>query len=276
MPMNWSALEQAVAAAEAEATVGVAVVAPGGEAWSHNGRQKFKAASTVKIPIMIRIFRQIEAGELALDDVYTLGRADKTPGSGVLLHMHSGIQVTLGDLLYLMMSISDNTATNYLIDLAGMEEVNSVMQAIGMTDSVLARKMAGREADNPLLENWATALDYARSITALLEGTAASQASCDAMLAILEKQQNNRRIGRHAPAGEGYRWGSKTGSLDGVCNDVGFITTQQGTLAIAVFTEAIPDQITGERIIADITKAALEATGLAGSETTGQAAARMS
>lgn len=271
MSIDWSPLEQAVSAAEAQATIGVAVVAPGGETWSHNGRRKFKAASTVKIPIMIRIFHQIEAGELALDDVYTLGRADKAPGSGVLLYMHSGLQVTLGDLLYLMMSISDNTATNYLIDLAGMEEVNAVMQAIGMTESVLARKMAGREADNPLLENWATPEDYTRSITALLDGSAASAASCEAMLAILEKQQNSRRIGRHAPAGEGYRWGSKTGSLDGVCNDVGFIMTPQGTLVIAVFTEGIPDQIAGEQIIADVTKAALAATGLIASEAAAQA-----
>ncbi len=262
MSIDWSNLSASVAAAEEQASVGIAVLAPDGSDWSHNGDGKFQAASTVKIPIMVRIFHLIEAGDLALDDTFTLNRGDKAPGSGVLLHLHGGIQVTLSDLLYLMMSISDNTATNYLIDLAGMAEVNQVMGGIGMHTSVLARKMAGRSADNPELENWATPNDYARSINAILEGTAASPASCEAMLSILEKQQNGRRIGRNVPAGDGYRWGSKTGSLDGVCNDVGFIAAPAGTMVIAAFTGDVPDQITGEQIIADITRAALESTGL--------------
>ncbi len=263
MSINWSSLESAVIAAGEQATVGVAVIAPDGSTWSHNGDHQFRAASTVKIGIMVEIYRKIERGELALDDVYTLNRSDKTPGSGVLTHMHGGIQLTLADILYLMMSISDNTATNYLIDLGEFAAINTTMQELGMENSVLARKMAGRSAANPDLENWAAPDDYARSIQAILDGTAASPASCEAMIATLEKQQNGRRIGRNAPVGEGCSWGSKTGSLEGVCNDVGFIKTPDGTLIIAVFTSGVPDQIAGEQIIADITKAALETTGLA-------------
>jgi beta-lactamase class A len=262
MSVNWSAVEQAVGAANEQATVGVSVIAPGGDTWEHNGAEQFAAASTVKIGIMVEIYRKIERGELALDDLFNLERADKTPGSGVLTHMHSGIQLTLGDLLYLMMSISDNSATNYLIDLARMPDVNATMRTLGMTDSVLARKMAGRAADNPNIENWATPDDYALAVKAILDGEAASAGSCQAMLATLMKQQNSRRIGRHVPSEEGYGWGSKTGSLDGVCNDAGFITTPAGTLVIAVFTRDVPDQITGEQIIANITKAAMEATGI--------------
>ena len=264
MPTNWSPLEAAVAGAEEHATVGVAAIAPDGEAWSHNGAQRFQAASTVKIAIMVEIYRKIERGELALDDVFTLERADKTPGSGVLTHMHGGIQVTLADLLYLMMSISDNTATNYLIDAGEFAAINATMQDLGMDNSVLARKMAGRSAENPDLENWAAPDDYARAIQAILDGNAASAASCEAMVATLEQQQNGRRIGRNVPAADGFRWGSKTGSLEGVCNDVGFITTPRGTLIIAVFASDVPDQIAGEQLIADITQAALDATGLLG------------
>ncbi len=263
MPSNWSTLAQAVAAAEEQAKVGVAVFGPGDTTWSHNGTLRFQAASTVKIGIMVEIYRKIDRGELALDDVYTLSRADKTPGSGVLTQMHSGIQLTLADILYLMMSISDNTATNYLIDLGEFAAINATMQDLGMGKSVLARKMAGRSAENPNLENWAAPDDYARSIKAILDGTAASPASCAAMVTTLEQQQNGRRIGRNVPTGEGYSWGTKTGSLEGVCNDVGFVATPQGTMIIAVFTANVPDQITGEQLIADITAAAMEATGIA-------------
>ena len=259
MSSNWSPLESAIEQAQQQAQTGVTAIAPDGEIWSHHGSQRFQAASTVKIPLMVEIYRQIDRNDLALDDLFTLNRSDKTPGSGVLGHLHGGIQVTLGDLLYLTMSISDNTATNCLIDLAGMSNVNATMRDLGMEHSVLARKMAGKSADNPDLENWATPDDYARSIQSILNGTAASPAACSAMVETLEKQQNNRRIGRFVPAEDGYRWGSKTGSLDGVCNDVGFIETPQGTLIVAVFVCDVPDQIAGEQMIADITRGALEA-----------------
>jgi beta-lactamase class A len=258
MAPNWSKVEQAVASAEEKASVGVAVIAPDGSTWSKNGDRQFQAASTVKIPLMIEIYRMIDRDELALDDVFRLERSDKTPGSGVLTHMHAGIELTLADILYLMMSISDNTATNYLIDLAGFSAVNTTMQELGMTNSVLARKMAGRSAANPDLENWAAPSDYARSIQAILDGSAASASSCTAMVATLEKQQNGRRIGRNVPTSDGYSWGSKTGSLDGICNDVGFVATPDGTLVIAVFTSEVPDQIVGEQLIANITGAALD------------------
>jgi beta-lactamase class A len=149
---------------------------------------------------------------------------DRAPGSGVMLHLHSGMEFTLQDLIFLMISISDNTATNVLIDLIGMELINATMQELGMTRSTLGRKMKGRAAQG------------------------------DAML---EKQQNDSRIARYIAKGSG-RWGSKTGSVPGVANDVGFVVTEQGTLVISIFCEGLTDNHVGERIIGDISRAAME------------------
>jgi beta-lactamase class A len=80
------------------------------------------------------------------------------------------------------------------------------------------------------------------------------------MVALLEKQQNGRRIGRYVP--EGVRWGSKTGSYSTVANDVGFVTTDRGTVIVSVFTRNLPDMVTGERIIGDIARAAMSASGV--------------
>ncbi len=261
---NWTAVEDAVAEASALGTVGVAIEGPGTARWSHHGDRTFGAASTVKIPIMIEIFRQIDAGTRSLDDPYTVTAEDHTPGSGVLLHLHTGIELTLNDLIYLMISISDNMATNILIRMAGMDAVNRTMADIGMTNSVLGREMKGRPAQAGERENLATANDYARAIRASIDGTAASRASCDAMLAMLEKQQNGRRIARHLPEVASVRWGSKTGSIAGVTNDVGFIIAPNGTLVIAVFCENFPDQHVGEEVIGDISRAAMAATGVVG------------
>lgn len=261
--MRWDEIERlARVAEESGGAVGVRVIAPDGDGFGYRGDRAFRAASTVKIPLMVAIYRQIDAGERSLDDIHELRAEEKTPGSGILLHLHDGIPLTLGDLLYLMMSISDNTATNLLIEMAGMENVNAVMRALGMKDSVLGRKMTGKPAAEGMPENWATPDDYARAIQAILTGEAASAWACEQMLATLEKQQNPRRIARHLPEGEGIRWGSKTGSIKGVTNDVGFISAGGNTLIVSVFCENLPDGHTGEQVIGAISRAAMQATGV--------------
>jgi len=261
--VHWDEVTRiAKSAEEAGGTVGVAVIAPSGETFSYNGDRKFGAASTMKIPLMIEIFRQIDRGERALSDEYVLAAEDIAIGSGVMLHLHHGITLTLNDLIYLMISISDNSATNILIDMAGMGAVNETMQSLGMTNSNLGRKMQGRPAGPDQQENWATPNDYVTAVKALLEGTAASSDSCAKMVAMLEKQQNTHRISRYLPEGTDIRWGSKTGSVKGVTNDAGFITTPAGTLILAVYCEALPDQHVGEKVIGDISRAAMVATGV--------------
>ncbi len=257
-------VEQVIADAEATGgTVGVAIRATSGWTFAHNGDRRFRAASTVKIPIMIAIFRQVEAGERRLDDPFTMSASDFSAGSGVLHEMHEGLQVRVADLLYLMMSISDNTATNVLIDMAGMDNVNALMRELGMKQSTLGRKMQGHPAEGEQRENWAAPSEYAALIGQLLDRQVASAASCDAMVAILEKQQNPRRIGRYVPE-DGFRWGSKTGSISGVVNDVGFISGEGGTVIVSAYCEGLPDMYTGEQVIGDIARAAMEAAGIAG------------
>ncbi len=95
---------------------------------------------------MVEIYRQIDCGECSLDDPYILRDDDKAVGSGVMLHLQDGATLTLNDLIYLMISISDNTATNLLIDMAWMDNVNETMRALGMANSLLGRKMKGRPA----------------------------------------------------------------------------------------------------------------------------------
>ncbi|MBI3978035.1 MAG: serine hydrolase [Chloroflexi bacterium] len=260
---KWSEVEESIRSAEETGgTVGVLVVAPDGVVFSHNATRRFRAASTVKIPIMVEVYRQIDRGERSLDDPHVLRQEEKAHGSGVLLHLHDGLALTLNDLIYLMISISDNAATNILIDLAGMERVNETMRSLGMAGSILGRKMKGRPAQGDEQENWATPGDYAAAVAAILDKQAASADACERMAAMLESQQNRRRIARHLPEREGIRWGSKTGSVAGVTNDVGFILTEKGRLIVSVFCEGLPDQHVGEQAIGDISRAAMRATGV--------------
>lgn len=241
------------------AIIGVSALFATGERFSHNGDRRFVAASTVKIAIMIELFRQIDASRLSLETRHTLRPADKATGSGVVANLHDGIELTLGDLAYLMMSISDNSSTNMLIDHVGQERVNATMRDLGMAGSTLGRRMRGMQAEASEHENWAVPDDYTRVIGALLDGSAASAASCAQMLALLEAQQNERRIARHLPRTDRPRWGSKTGSLPRVTNDVGYVMTGRGPVIMAIFCEDMADPHEGERIIGDIAQALLGA-----------------
>ena len=262
---DWTALTAAIATAEAPnaehgaCTLGVAAIAPDGRRFAHNADRRFVAASTVKIPIMVELFRRIDAGQDSLDHTHVLRAEEKATGGGVVKELHAGLSFTVGDLCYLMMAISDNSTTNILIDRLGLAQVNATMQRLGMAQSVLGRPMRGRPPLDGESENWSVPNEYADLIAALFANTAASPASCTAMIGQLEKQTNDRRIARHLSRTNRPRWGSKTGSLPGVTNDVGFIMTPKGPLILSIYVE-IADPNAGEAVIGDIARAALAAT----------------
>ena len=251
--MNQKQIQSIIGNAESKgARVGYCAVLPDGTQPGYRQDEIFKSASTIKIAIMVELFRKIDRGELSLSDTYTLEEEDKAPGSGVLQELHAGIELTLRDVCYLMMSISDNPATNILIDHVGMDAVNATMRELGLEKSVLGRPMRGRPANVDEQENLATPAEFVKLVAAILDGTAASAESCVAMVEMMKLQSNTRRIGRFVPTD--MEWGSKTGSYDTVVNDAGFVMTKDGPLLVAVYSEDVADVVTGEIIIAEITR----------------------
>jgi beta-lactamase class A len=260
---SWAVVEALILEAEATGgVVGVAVYGAEGELFAHNGDRRFRAASTIKAPIMIEAYREIDEGTLDPEDRSRLRDKDRIPGSGVLGHMHEGLELTLADLLLLMIAVSDNTATNLILDLTGLEAVNATMQSLGMTNSLLGRRILGHLPKPGDPENWATPSDFARAIQAIVAHEAATPESCEQMLTLLEQQGEIRRISRFVPADPGVRWGTKPGDLPGVINDVGYVSSDLGTLSIAVYCENLPDLDTAERTIGLIAREALAVTGI--------------
>jgi beta-lactamase class A len=258
--IDWSAVTRACDAVTAQGGIaGVALAHDGAIVADWNGDRLFRAASTIKIAVMIEIFRQVEAGAIARDQIVPLRDSDRVMGSGVLLGLHTGLNLTVDDLLYLMISISDNSATNMLVDLVGLDAINRTLAELGIIQSQMRRRMLGRTPGEGEPENWIIPRDFAVMVAAIVNDTAASPASCAAMRDLLATQQNLDRIARHLP--EGTRWGSKTGSLPGVVNDAGFVTTDRGTIVIAVYTEGL-DEAAGEAAIGDIARAAWQSAGV--------------
>ncbi len=259
----WAGVEALIREAEATGgVVGVAVQGAEGELFSYNGDRRFRAASTIKLPIMVEAYREIERGALNLDDPHHLRDEDRVPGSGVLGHLHEGLELTLADLLFLMIAVSDNTATNLVLDHTGLAAVNATMQSLGMTNSVLGRRILGHLPNPGDPENWATPRDFARALHAIVAHEAAAPESCEQMLATLEQQGEIRRISRFVPAGPDIHWGTKPGDLPGVVNDVGFVSSDNGTLRLAVFCENLTDLEAAERTMGLIAREALAVTGI--------------
>jgi beta-lactamase class A len=257
---DWSAVSaQFDAVARNGGTAGIAIAYNGEITDGWNSERIFRAASTIKIAVMIEIFRTEEQGKLKRSDIVPLKDSDRVPGSGVLAHLHEGLNLTIDDLLYLMISISDNSATNMLVDLVGLDAINATLAKLGIAQSRMNRRMLGRTPGEGEPENWVTPRDFAVMMQAIVDDTAASPTSCAAMRDLLATQQNHDRLARHLP--EGVRWGSKTGSLPNVVNDVGFITTDHGSIVVAVFTEGL-SEAAGEQAIGDIARAAWLSAGI--------------
>jgi beta-lactamase class A len=261
MTTQWTNLANAVEACPYQP--GVSLMTMDGESWGHRENEQCSAASVIKIPLMVEIMHQVDAGKRSLDDIHVMTREDKAVGSGVLLEMHDGLEVTLHDLLYLMISISDNTATNILIDYAGMEEMNQRMRSFGFNGTVLNRKMQGRSALPGQKENYVVPAECSQLIKLILTGEAASKESCDVMVNLLKTQQNRRRLARPlTDEHEHIEFGSKTGSIAGVCNDAGFFRAGDKVVALSVFLEQVTDSNEAEAIIGSIAEGALRDAGI--------------
>jgi beta-lactamase class A len=181
--------------------------------------EAFPTASTIKIAVLYELFAQADEKRLRLDDVRPLPASARVGGSGIL-HELASPALTLADYATLMIVLSDNSATNLLIDAVGMDNVNQRMRGLGLQRIWLQRRMIDLEAARQGRENLASPCDVAALLDHVQRGTGLSAGSRDAMLAIHRKPKSTP-ITRAVPAGVPVA--SKPGGLDGVTVDAGFV-----------------------------------------------------
>ncbi len=191
-------------------TLGVAVRNLGtGEAFAVNGDVRFPTASLIKVAVMVEVYHQMAEGRIPRDKVVTLAESDKAGDEPVVLNqLHAGIQLTVPDLLSLMIAFSDNTATNLLVGLAGTASVDRRMASYGLPNTKIFRPTfrdghadVFPEEEKEFGLGMTTPREIARLMELIAEGKVVDRASCDQMLAILEKQQDRAMIPRSLPYG---------------------------------------------------------------------------
>ena len=181
-----------------------------------------EAASVIKLPIMVEAFRQREAGMLDFALPVTVRRENKLPSCGALTYLHDGLTVQVGDLVTLMIILSDNTATNLLIDLLGQERINRTIAALGLTGTQLNRKLFDAAQAALGVQNYVTAADMGALLTGLWRGEIVSPDASREMLDILFHQRLNGKLPFFLH-GRDIRCAHKTGEDDGITHDVGII-----------------------------------------------------
>src|SRR5689334_22866185 len=213
-----------------------------GEELAINAEESFPTASSIKIAVLIELYRQAQAGELAVCERWKYTPRDRTLGSGLLADMDDGLELTLRDLAVLMMAISDNSATNILIGRLGKEKINATVRAAGVTGMELRNPIDFdliRQSNDNLAVG--TPAAFVALLAALWEGRILEPKHRDAALKIMRIQKYIDPMRRYLPYdpyaaefGESQElWiASKTGSLSGVRCQSGLIGSGETVYAL--------------------------------------------
>lgn len=237
--------------------------------WSPGSAQS--SASTIKLYILIRYYQELKQGKIHASDQYTLRRADKVQGSGILLHKKIGTQYTIGQLVKLMIEKSDNIATNVLIDrLGSFQGVNhTISQVVGPTHySTLERKMMDISNLNNGKANRINAWEAVETLRAVYRGKLIDAATDQAMLRPMLKTENRTKLPSKLPSGA-ICW-NKSGESNyrGVENDMGIIKYQGHAFMIAALIELDGDGQTPHNATQEQTESQVSAISRLGANVT--------
>jgi len=227
--------------------------------------KSFHAASTMKVPIMIQLFRRVDSGRLSLDYPLLLVNefgsiVDGSPYSldaGVDsdsgMYKLVGTRVPVRDLITHMITRSSNLATNSLVALANAAAAESTMRSLGAMNIRVLRGVEDQKAFDAGLNNTTTARDLSIILAAIQENKAASAKSCAAMRDILLEQEFNTGIPAELPTGT--RVAHKTGWITGITHDAALVYPKDGPVyVLVVLTKGIPDEPTAQKLIADLSR----------------------
>jgi beta-lactamase class A len=230
-----------------------------------NADADFHAASTMKIPIMIQLYRRVDAGGLSLDypllvvnqfgsivdgSPYAL---DENDDSDSAMYALVGQRVPVRELITHMITRSSNLATNSMIALAGAAQAESTMRSLGAMRIRVLRGVEDQKAFDRGMNNTTTARDLAIILTAIQENRAASASSCQAMRDVLLQQEFNEGIPAELPAGT--RVAHKTGSITEIMHDAAIVYPEHGPpYVLVVLTRGIKDENVSHKLIADISR----------------------
>jgi len=219
--------------------------------FSYEKTRLFPSASLAKIPLMAACFWAADQGRINLDRNIALKSSDKLTGSGVLKDMPAGATFSVERLIGLMIYDSDNTATNIVTNLLGIDYLNSAFRAFGLRNTELSRKIADYHSRDKGIENYTTAEDMALLLDKIYRRSLGNKSVSDQCISMLKLTRLNDRIPKYLPVD--ITIAHKTGLEKEVCHDAGIVFTRKGDFIIVVLTKhANSNSATSKEFIAKV------------------------
>ena len=218
-----------------------------GEVYSFNGDERVRTASTIKIAIMIETFARVAEGKAKWTDELILTKAARYGGSGILPELGDGLRLTLQDCVRLMMILSDNTATNMVLDYLSTDAVNDRLNSLGFKATRIMRRVGGggeskegKLGDN--LKRFGLGATSPHEMVQIMEkldrGEIVNKEASKQMIELMKHEQGRNSIGRGMPD---VPLASKYGALDALRSCVAILYTKQGKIAIAITVDDMPE-----------------------------------
>lgn len=213
----------------------------------------FAQASSIKITVLANLYLQAQQGKLKLTDLYTVSSSDLVPDSDIMNGLTPGVtRVTLRDLATMMVAVSDNSATNVLIDRVGMQNVNSMLDSLGLSHTRLRRKMMDVEAARQGRENISTPREMMQLLDAIYHGKLLNKESTADFFKVLSTNKDSF-IPRDLPSD--LKVANKPGELEAVRNDSGIVFVEARPYVICVMTGYLRNERDGEEAISKVSLA---------------------
>src|SRR5205085_10744009 len=216
-----------------------------GQTYSYNGDERVRKASTIKIAVMIEGFARVADGHAKWTDELVLTKAARYSGSGILPEMSDGLRLSFQDCVRLMMLLSDNTATNMVLDYLGTDAVNERMNSLGFKSTRIMRRVGGggeskegKLADNKRFGLGATTPHEMVDILEKLDkGQIVNETASKEMIDLMKREQARYAIGRTIPE---TTVATKYGALDALRSCLGIVYSKQGKIAMAITVDEMP------------------------------------
>jgi beta-lactamase class A len=217
-----------------------------GETYGLNPDERVRTASTIKIAVMIEAFARVAEGKVKWTDEVVLTKEKKVSGSGILNELSDGLKLTLRDAVNLMMMISDNTATNLVLEVLTTDAVNARMESLGFKQIKIMRKVgsggesiAGKDPENKKYGlGMATPREMVLVMEKLERGEVLSPAASKEMIDLMKREQDRNAIGRSL---WNVPMASKYGALDRLRSAIGILYTKHGKIAMAISCDDMPE-----------------------------------
>ena len=215
-----------------------------------NADEVMPQASSIKITVLAQLYLQAQQGKLKLTDEYVVRKEDLVPGSDIMLGLTPGVtRLTLRDLATMMVAVSDNSATNVLIDRVGIENVNSMLENLGLHATRLRRKMMDLKAASEGHENVATPREMMTLLETIYGGKLLNKEMTDDLLKVLSTHKESSLL-QGLP--DDAVAANKPGELEAVRNDSGIVFVKNRPYILCVMTAYLKDEKEGSAAIRKI------------------------